>query len=103
VAECEFYHTRRWKTRRRLQILHHPLCVMCTALGKAEPATIADHVVPHRGDPNLFWLGELQSLCTLHHESTKKREEARGYSSAVGKDGFPLDPSHPFYTGQKVA
>src|SRR5262245_60298372 len=27
---------------------------------------------------------ELQSLCKLHHESAKKREEARGYSTAIG-------------------
>ena len=33
---------------------------------------------PHKGD------GELQSLCRLHHESAKKREEARGYSTQIG-------------------
>ena len=41
---------------------------------------------------------ELQSLCKLHHESAKKREEARGYSTAIGADGWPVDPRHPVYS-----
>jgi hypothetical protein len=31
----------------------------------------------------------------LHHESAKKREEARGYSTRVGAEGWPVDPRHP--------
>jgi 5-methylcytosine-specific restriction enzyme A len=27
------------------------------------PATICDHVEPHRGDVNKFWLGPFMSLC----------------------------------------
>src|SRR5262245_58464266 len=41
---------------------------------------------------------ELQSLCKLRHESAKKREEARGYSTAIGADGWPVDPRHPVYS-----
>jgi 5-methylcytosine-specific restriction protein A len=29
--------------------------VPCAAAGRLAPATVVDHVVPHRGDPVLFW------------------------------------------------
>jgi hypothetical protein len=62
-------------------------------------ATVADHVIPHKGDPTLFWDGELQSLCDADpwrcHSSHKQKTERRGYSAEVGSDGFPIDPTHP--------
>ena len=70
---------------------------MCVAMGKAIPATVADHVHPHRGDWNKFRLGKLQSLCEIHHNGAKKRDEAKAYSSQVGTDGWPVDPNHPVY------
>lgn len=90
-----FYSTPFWVRRRELQMLHHPLCKMCLERGVVTAATVADHVVPHRGDWNLFRLGELQSLCAPCHNSFKKFIEARGYSFEVGDDGWPTDPDHP--------
>jgi len=29
--------------------------VKCREKGKLTPATVVDHIVPHRGDPILFW------------------------------------------------
>jgi hypothetical protein len=60
-------------------------------------ATVADHITPHKGDYNLFWHGELQSLCPHHHNSIKQQLETGepGYSRAVGLDGWPTDPNHP--------
>ena len=81
--------------RRRQQLLHQPLCEFCLLENRNTPATIADHVVPHHGDPNLFIRGELQSLCVQCHNARKQQVERRGYSSAVGMDGWPVDPSHP--------
>ena len=50
----------RWRRARRRFLARHPLCVACGAAGRLEPATVVDHVVPHRGDPVLFWdRGEL--------------------------------------------
>ena len=46
----------------------------------------------------LFWFARLQSLCKRHHESSKKREEARGYSIQIGVGGWPVDPRHPVYS-----
>jgi hypothetical protein len=65
--------------------------------GQTTLATIADHVVPHRGDWNFFLTGALQSLCETHHNSTKRQFDLRGYDAAIGPDGYPLDPRHPVY------
>ena len=54
-----FYSTAFWLRRRKLQLKHHPLCKFCEARGVATRATVADHVEPHKGDWNLFALGEL--------------------------------------------
>jgi len=70
---------------------------MCLAKGKVEPATLADHVIPHRGDPQLFWLGELQSLCGSCHSSDKallERGIVKQFDNDIGNDGWPTDPRH---------
>jgi len=49
-------------------LAEHPLCVECEKEGKVVPATNVDHIVPHRGDPVLFWAeGNWQGLCATHH------------------------------------
>ena len=56
---------------------------------------MADHVEPHNGDVNKFFLGALQSLCQPCHDRHKKREELWGYRCHVDADGWPVDPRHP--------
>jgi 5-methylcytosine-specific restriction protein A len=68
---------------------------MCLAQNIVNPATVADHIIPHLGDPGLFWHGELQSLCEPHHKGAKQQIETKGFSSEVGLDGWPVDPNHP--------
>ena len=79
----------------------HPLCKHCLEKGLVVPAVIADHVEPHRGDWNSFWLGILQSLCRNCHESGKKYAEHRGFRSDIGEDGWPIDPKHPTYRANR--
>jgi 5-methylcytosine-specific restriction endonuclease McrA len=86
-----------WKRRARLQLMHHPLCTICLAKGVVTPATVADHVEPHHGNPNSFYLGKLQSLCTACHSGRKQSIEKLGYDKTVGSDGWPIDPRHPVY------
>jgi len=69
---------------------------MCDARGVTTAATVADHIIPHRGDLNLFWNGKLQSLCKPHHDSTKQAQERAGYMKGSATDGRPIDPSHPW-------
>lgn len=95
AAYRRLYNLAGWKKRRVEQLTRDPLCGYCLAAGMTTEATIADHVIPHRGDPDLFWFGELQSLCKLHHDSTKAREESGGWDSMADLSGYPVDPAHP--------
>ncbi|HMR51207.1 MAG TPA: AAA family ATPase [Amaricoccus sp.] len=97
--ERKWYFTARWKRRRSMQLRVEPLCVHCLKLGRTTPATVADHVVPHRGNAALFWFGELQSLCDHHHNSAKQREE-RGAGATRGSGGADLPAKR---TGGPVA
>jgi 5-methylcytosine-specific restriction enzyme A len=90
-----FYDTGFWQRRRKLQLQVHPLCKFCLDRGFVRPATVADHVEPHKGDWNKFALGALQSLCAECHNSTKRYVELRGYRNDVDNDGWPTDPNHP--------
>jgi 5-methylcytosine-specific restriction enzyme A len=87
-----WYSTAAWRKRREHQLTIEPLCRMCLAEGRIEAATVADHAIPHRGDPDLFWHGELQSLCATCHSRFKRSEEAGGTKHLQGCDftGEPL-------------
>lgn len=92
----KLYADTRWTQGRLAYLAEHPLCVRCAALGRVGAATVVDHIVPHRGDPSLFydranWAG----LCAMHHDRDKQREEARGYTDMLDADGWPADTRHP--------
>lgn len=79
-----WYSTERWRGRRLMQLQLEPLCRRCKEHGRDSAATVADHIVPHRGDPGLFWHGALQSLCDPCHSSAKQREERAAAKSQQG-------------------
>jgi 5-methylcytosine-specific restriction endonuclease McrA len=92
VARSQFSHwycDRKWRRKRADQLAKEPLCRFCKQQGRVTEATIADHVIPHRGDRQLFWFGALMSLCATCHSSTKQRMEAG--QVAIGEDGWPMD------------
>ena len=93
------YKTSRWQKLREQQLRRHPLCAKCQARGHVTPATVADHIEPHKGNERLFFQGALQSLCASCHSSAKQAEEHRGYSTEIGLDGWPVDGKHPAYRG----
>jgi 5-methylcytosine-specific restriction protein A len=74
----------------------------CLERGVVTPATICDHVEPHRGDVNKFWLGPFQSLCKPCHDGDKQRLEVRGYRTDIGPDGWPIDKRHPVYGHERA-
>ena len=92
-----WYWRERWRKRAKLQLRLHPLCALCLEHGIPKPATVCDHVEPHKGDWNSFILGPVQSLCKSCHDGSKRMVELRGYDTAIGVDGAPLDPRHPVY------
>ena len=63
---------------------------MCLDDGVVTPATICDHIVPHKRDQERFWSGPFQSLCKPHHDSTKQRQERGRGSQPVDLDGWPV-------------
>jgi 5-methylcytosine-specific restriction protein A len=80
----------RWDKARKTYLMSHPLCVMCQKEGRVTPATVVDHIKPHKGDQQLFWdTANWQSLCKPHHDRDKQREE-RGRFQAVHADGWPV-------------
>jgi 5-methylcytosine-specific restriction enzyme A len=91
----KLYNSKRWKHKRQYQLKQYPLCAMCLGEGRVAAATVVDHIVPHRGNSDLFYNGALQSLCERHHNSTKQQVETLGYSKDIGLDGWPTHPNHP--------
>lgn len=60
-----------WRKARADYLAKHPTCAMCSA-----PATVVDHITPHRGDAALFWAKtNWQALCTSCHNRHKQRQE----------------------------
>jgi 5-methylcytosine-specific restriction endonuclease McrA len=90
-------YTWRWQKERALFLRAHPLCVMCSRALRVTPATVVDHIVPHKGDQALFWShANWQSLCKLHHDSTKHRLEGSGVEVGCDEQGVPLAIGHPW-------
>lgn len=65
----------KWDRERAAYLSAHP---RCAHPGCSAPASVVDHVIPHRGDKKLFWSrSNWQPLCAHHHNSAKQREERR--------------------------
>lgn len=77
------------------QLWDQPLCQMCQEAGHIVAATVVDHKQTHKGDPELFWnKNNLQSLCKVHHDVSKQRDEVRGYVGGADTNGNPINPGH---------
>jgi 5-methylcytosine-specific restriction enzyme A len=50
---------------------------------------VCDHVTPHKGDLVRFWSGPFMSLCKLHHDSTKQREDNGKVIVGADAEGWP--------------
>lgn len=70
----------------------HPLCLGCSAVGRVEPATVTDHVVPHGGDHGLMWdRDNWQPACRWHHDVVKQQLEVRWRSGSLPASALRLD------------
>ncbi len=64
-----------WRTARARFLRSHPLCAECMKQGNLTPATVVDHIIPHRGDMKLFWdESNWQALCESCHNQKTGRE-----------------------------
>ncbi len=96
TPHAHLYRTARWLRMRKAQLMQEPLCRLCIMQGYTAPATVVDHIQPHKGDRELFFNhANLQSLCKTCHDSLKAQVERDGYHKAIGADGFPIDENHP--------
>ena len=77
----DWYSLKRWRRLRWAVLLRDLFTCQMAGCGRALSDTsklVADHKIPHRGDPALFWdETNLQTLCTWCHSSLKQAEERR--------------------------
>lgn len=79
-AKCEYNY--RWQKARAGYLAKHPLCAECERNARVAAATDLDHVIPHRGDHELFWdRSNWQGLCHPCH-SRKTATEDGGFGNA---------------------
>ncbi|WP_438445895.1 HNH endonuclease [Gorillibacterium sp. sgz5001074] len=71
----------RWRKYREDFLKKHPLCKTCKDSGVLSTADVVDHIIPHRGDQDLFWNPENhQGLCFICH-SRKTAKEDGGFGN----------------------
>ena len=90
AAWAYLYKDTRWTKISREFLRANPVCCRCGA-----PATVVDHIIPHRGDEELFWdSNNLQPLCfkchqlkTLEEFRERQKQKAQEYqrNKRIGK------------------
>lgn len=72
-------YSRRWEKARLTFLSHRPLCEYHTLNGEIEPATLVDHLYPHRTYDGVFWCTDWWvASCKACHDGLKQRAEAAG-------------------------
>lgn len=84
-------YTSRWSQSAKGYLAKHPWCVVCQNRdGTLVPATVVDHIIPHKGNRELFWdRSNWQGLCVSCH-SRKTVLEDGGFGRKVKSN-----PPHP--------
>jgi 5-methylcytosine-specific restriction protein A len=68
-----------WEKARKLFLAEHPLCRPFAERGRVAEAHEVDHVIPHRGDQDLFWdRANCQPICVDCHLAKSKAEQGAG-------------------------
>lgn len=82
----------KWQQAREGWLRKHPLCVYCERDGRVTPASVIDHIEPHRGDMVLFWAADTnwQSLCKPCHDAKTALEDG-GFGNAPKQGGGGSD------------
>lgn len=81
----KWYHRVHWRNLRKLVLSRDPVCRIC----QRNAATVADHVIPHKGQWSLFTdLNNLQGICRPCH-SIKTAKEDGGWGNARQPNAGP--------------
>ena len=68
----------KWRKARLIYLQRNPMCVECLKNKDLTPATVVDHIKPHKGNKELFWdRSNWQSLCKRHHDIKTAKEDGR--------------------------
>lgn len=74
----------KWRKAREQYLKENPLCIFHSKRGQYVPATVVDHIKPHKGDMKLFWRrSNWQPLCHSCHSSEKQRIEYHARNTVV--------------------
>lgn len=82
-SSTRLYGTAAWQRLRKFKLARDYFCECstCKKFNKNTPATVVDHIVPHRGDPTLFYdLANLQSMAKSCHDRKTARMDG-GYGN----------------------
>lgn len=81
----QWYRSRRWREARKRYLDLNPWCSLCPAT----PATVVDHIRPHRGDERLFWdASNWRPLCKRCHDAHTARSGG-GFGNKEGDAPVP--------------
>lgn len=87
-------YTYQWSQAREVFLKAYPLCTRCEQRGRLTPATVVDHIIPHRGDDDLFWdETNWQPLCASCH-SRKTAKEDGGFGNRSSAMRSSNNPNH---------
>ena len=76
ASAIERGYSHRWQMVRKQFLVKHPLCALCEQSGTLTPATVVDHIRPHRGDKALLWNEQnWQPLCKKCHDRKTRLED----------------------------
>lgn len=66
----------KWRKARERFLYDNPLCRHHEQQGQLVPATVVDHIIPHRGDLGLMWSqSNWQALCKPCHDKKTATED----------------------------
>lgn len=66
----------KWRKARIGFLTKNPFCIFCREKGIIKPATVVDHIIPHKGDKKLFWdKTNWQPLCKQCHDRKTVKED----------------------------
>ena len=92
-----------WRNFRLTFLSENPLCVACLSLGRHTPSFIADHIIPHHGNIELFWDEEnIQALCNRCHFKKTSFEgvTAQGLTKKEKRKAFEISYSNAEKNGE---
>ena len=74
-----------WQKASKAYLIKHPYCAECLKSDIHTPATVVDHIKPHKGNKDLFWdSSNWQALCKHCHDRKTATEDG-GFGRAVKK------------------